>query len=86
MVQRVKHLLAMWETWVLSLGWEDPLEKEWQPTLIFLPGKSHGRRSPVQSTVYGVAKSWTRLSNFTSLHKERLTNSQRKKKDVLSKN
>ena len=26
--QRVKHLLAMWETWVQSLGWEDPLEKE----------------------------------------------------------
>ena len=27
-VQTVKHLPAMWETWVLSLGWEDPLEKE----------------------------------------------------------
>ena len=25
--QRVKCLLAMWETWVRSLGWEDPLEK-----------------------------------------------------------
>ena len=25
--QLVKNLLAMWETWVLSLGWEDPLEK-----------------------------------------------------------
>ena len=24
----VKSLLAMWETWVRSLGWEDPLEKE----------------------------------------------------------
>ena len=28
MAQRVKRLLAMWETWVQSLGWEDPLEKE----------------------------------------------------------
>ena len=28
MAQRVKHLPAMWETWVRSLGWEDPLEKE----------------------------------------------------------
>jgi len=27
-VQMVKHLSAMWETWVQSLGWEDPLEKE----------------------------------------------------------
>ena len=26
-VQRLKHLLAMWEAWVQSLGWEDPLEK-----------------------------------------------------------
>ena len=25
--QLVKNLLAMWETWVWSLGWEDPLEK-----------------------------------------------------------
>ena len=25
-VQLVKNLLAMWETWVQSLGWEDPLE------------------------------------------------------------
>ena len=28
MVQRLKRLLAMWETWVLSLDQEDPLEKE----------------------------------------------------------
>ena len=26
--QTVKHLPAMWETWVQSLGQEDPLEKE----------------------------------------------------------
>ena len=26
--QRVKHLPAMQKTWVLFLGWEDPLEKE----------------------------------------------------------
>ena len=26
--QTVKRLLAVWETWVQSLGWEDPLEKE----------------------------------------------------------
>ena len=25
--QTVKNLSAMWETWVQSLGWEDPLEK-----------------------------------------------------------
>ena len=31
--------------WVRSLGQEDPLEKEWQPTPVFLPEKSHGQRS-----------------------------------------
>ena len=28
MVQRLKRLPAMWETWVQPLGWEDRLEKE----------------------------------------------------------
>ena len=28
MAQMVKRLSAMQETWVRSLGWEDPLEKE----------------------------------------------------------
>ena len=27
MTQIVKNPPAMWETWVQSLGWEDPLEK-----------------------------------------------------------
>ena len=27
MAQLVKNPLAFWETWVQSLGWEDPLEK-----------------------------------------------------------
>ena len=26
--QLVKNLPTMWETWVRSLGWEDPLEKQ----------------------------------------------------------
>ena len=28
MAQRLKHLPGMQETWVRSLGWEDPLETE----------------------------------------------------------
>ena len=35
----------MQETWVQSLGWEDPLEKGRLPTPVFLPGKSHRQRS-----------------------------------------
>ena len=43
--QKVKNLPMVQETWVLSLGWEDPLEKEWLPTPVFLPGEFHGWRS-----------------------------------------
>ena len=35
------------EMLVQSLGWEDPLEKAWQPTPGFLPGESHGQKSLV---------------------------------------
>ena len=45
--QMVKHLPAMRETRVWSLSWEDPLEKEWQPSPVFLPGESHGQRGLV---------------------------------------
>ena len=38
---------AMKETRVRSLSQEDPLEKEWPPTPVFLPGESHGWRSLV---------------------------------------
>ena len=27
------------------MGWEDTLRRAWQPTPVFLPGKSHGQRS-----------------------------------------
>ena len=43
--QRLKRLPAMQETWVRSLGQEDPLEKEMATTPVFLPGESHGQRS-----------------------------------------
>ena len=33
------------ETWAQPLGREDPLEKEWLPTTIFLSGEFHGLRS-----------------------------------------
>ena len=44
--QMVKNQSAMRETWVQSLGWENHLgEGAYQPTSIFLPGKTHGQRS-----------------------------------------
>ena len=47
MAQMVKNLPAMQETWVQSLGQEDPLEKGMATHSSILPGKSHGWRSLV---------------------------------------
>ena len=41
----VKNLSVMQETQVVSLGWEDPLDRKWQSTPALLPGKPHERRS-----------------------------------------
>ena len=43
-VQMVKSLPVMQETWIQSLGQDDPLQKELLPTPVFLPGESHGQR------------------------------------------
>ena len=43
--QLVKNPPVMWETWVRSMGWEDPLEKERLSTSVFWPKE-----------VYGIAK------------------------------
>ena len=34
----------MRETWVRSLGWEDPLGEGMATAPVFLPGESHGQR------------------------------------------
>ena len=40
--QLVKNLPAMQETWVWSLGWEDPRRRKRLPTPVFWPGEFHG--------------------------------------------
>ena len=52
----VKNLPANAEDAGSIPGWEDPLEKKWQPTPVFLPGKSYGQRGLV-GYVHGVARS-----------------------------
>ena len=47
----------MQETWVWSLGWEDPWRRECLPTPIFLPGESHGQRSLARYSPWG-RKKW----------------------------
>ena len=67
----VKNLYAIWETQVQSPGREDPLETEWQPTSVFLPGECHGQRSLVGYSPWGRRESdmTDGLSlHFTSLH------------------
>ena len=54
--QLVKKLPAMRETWVQSLGWEDSLRRERQPTPVVWPREFHGLY-----IVLGVIKSLTRL-------------------------
>ena len=51
----------MQETWVRKTPWR----KKWQPTLVFLPGKSHGKRSLAGYSPWGRKESYTtqRLNN-----------------------
>ena len=71
----VKNLTAVQETQVWSLGWEEPLEKEMQPTPVFLPGKSDGQKSLVGYSPWS-HKSWHDLATklpyqYVSVHKIR---------------
>ena len=63
--QRVKHLPAMWETWVQFLGWEVPLEKEMATHSSILAWRIPWVEVAWWATVCRVAKSRTRLSDFT---------------------
>ena len=55
--QTVKNLPAMQETWIQSLSREDP--RAWLSTLVFLPGESHGQRSPEGHSPWGCKESDT---------------------------
>ena len=55
----VKDLPAMWETWVRSLGWKDPLEVGIATHSSILAWRFPMERGAWWATVHGVAKSWT---------------------------
>ena len=61
MAQTVENPPAMQETWVQSLGQEDPLEES-MATHSSIAWRIPMDRGARWATVYGVAKSWTRLS------------------------
>ena len=56
MTKMVKDLLAMQETWVQSLGWKDPLEKEIATHSSILAWKIAWTDEPGGPTVHGVTK------------------------------
>ena len=55
----VKNLLAMWETWVPSLGWEDPQEEGMATHFSILAWRNPMDRGARQATFHEVAKKWT---------------------------
>ena len=57
MAQMVKNPLAIQETWVQSLGWEDPLEEGMATQSGILAGRIPMDRSAWQAIIHGVAKS-----------------------------
>ena len=59
LAQMVKSLPAMWETWVRSLGREDPLEKEMATHSSILAWRIPMDRGAWWATVHRVANSWT---------------------------
>ena len=61
--QMVKNPPAMWETWVGSLGWEDPLQDGMATNSSILARRISTDRGTWQATVHGVAKSRIQLSN-----------------------
>ena len=59
----IKNLPAMQENHVQSLGWEDPPEKEMAYPLQYSCLENPMDRGALRTTVHGVRKIWTQLSN-----------------------
>ena len=57
--QMVKNLPTMWETWVQSLGWEDPLEEGTATHFSILARRIPRAEEPGELTVHWLAESDT---------------------------
>ena len=72
--QLVKNPPAVQETWVQSLGWEDPWRPGFNPWVGNIPWEGNvyplqysGLENSADCIVHGVERSWTQLSDFHSL-------------------
>ena len=76
MAEMAKYLPAMWEIRGLSLGWENPLEKDGQKRTItpvdyvlqYSCLENSMDKRPWQATVHGVTKSQTQLTLSVSTY------------------
>ena len=59
----VKNLPAIQETWVQSLGWEDPLEEEMTTYSSILAWSIPTDRGAWRAAAHGVTKSLTHMSD-----------------------
>ena len=59
MTQLLKNPPVVWETWVRTLGWEDPLEKGMATNSNILAWRTPKDRGAWRATVHGVAESGT---------------------------
>ena len=78
----VKNLPAMWEIWVQSLSWDDPLEKGMATHSSILAWRISWTEEPGGAKDHRAAKSRTRLSNF---HFHLLVVQHRKSRAMISR-
>ena len=64
----VKNLPGVWETWVQSLGWEDPLEEGMTTHSSILAWRTPRDRGAWQATVHGVTKSLDTTERQSTAH------------------
>ena len=59
----VKNQPAMWEIWIQSLGWEDPLEEGMATHSNIVSWRNPIDSGAWRATIHELANSWTRLSD-----------------------
>ena len=85
LAQMVKCVSTMRETWVRSLGWEDPLEKEMAIHSSTIAWKIPWTEEPGRLQPMGL-QSRTRLSDFTFTFKDKKKKKKRQERRKFAEN